>query len=49
MSDCQRERAIDLLRGWVIILMALDHTRDFLSASDFNTRDIGDVALFLTR
>jgi hypothetical protein len=23
MSDCQRERAIDLLRGWVIILRKL--------------------------
>lgn len=49
MSVSQRERAIDLLRGWVIILMALDRNRDCLSASDFNTRDIGDVALFLTR
>lgn len=49
MTDCQRERSIDILRGGVIVLMALDHSRDFLSASDFNTRDLSDIALFMTR
>jgi Heparan-alpha-glucosaminide N-acetyltransferase, catalytic len=42
--------AIDLLRGLVVALMALDHTRDFLSgSSSWNPRDVTDPALFLTR
>jgi uncharacterized membrane protein len=41
--------SIDLLRGLVIVLMALDHTRDFFGTSGQSPRDIAQPALFLTR
>jgi len=44
-----RVAAIDLLRGLVMVLMALDHTRAVFHASDISVRDIGEPALFLTR
>lgn len=46
-----RLEAVDLLRGVVMILMALDHVRDFFTASHFNPLDLTQTtpALFLTR
>ncbi|HZM36932.1 MAG TPA: heparan-alpha-glucosaminide N-acetyltransferase domain-containing protein [Burkholderiales bacterium] len=41
--------SIDLLRGVVMALMVLDHTRDFVGASSLNPRDVSEPVLFLTR
>src|SRR5262249_17242698 len=41
--------SIDLLRGLIMVLMALDHTRDFFGPSGMHPRDVADPALFMTR
>ncbi|MFZ6719920.1 DUF1624 domain-containing protein [Undibacterium sp. Ji49W] len=51
MNKQSRLQAIDLLRGLVIVLMALDHTRDFFAPTAFDPLNLqlGYPALFWTR
>src|SRR5688572_4411754 len=49
----QRVDSIDLLRGLVMVIMLLDHSRDYFSAEQFQfdptNLDRTSIALFLTR
>jgi uncharacterized membrane protein len=51
MANRARLEAVDLLRGVIMILMALDHTRDFFGIPGQNPTDLANAsaALFLTR
>lgn len=51
ISRSARLTSIDALRGLIIILMALDHVRDFWSGTPFRADDIAqtNVPLFFTR
>jgi uncharacterized membrane protein len=47
----RRVDSVDLLRGVVMVLMALDHTRDYFGAATANPTDLSTttIALFFTR
>ena len=46
-----RRRAVDAVRGLVMVVMALDHVRDFLGNAHSDATDLGQttVSLFLSR
>ena len=48
-SARDRIKSVDVVRGLIMVLMALDHTRDFFGAGGTNPRDVAEPVLFLTR
>lgn len=46
-SQPQRVTSVDLVRGFVMIVMALDHTRDFFSILRFRPEDLSKATPFL--
>src|SRR5690242_5065849 len=46
-SQPQRVTSVDLVRGIVMVLMALDHTRDFFSKLRFQPEDLSQATPFL--
>ena len=51
LASSQRIGSVDLLRGAVMVVMALDHTRDFFSSIMFDPQDLAqsNAPLFFTR
>lgn len=51
LNPAARLHSIDLLRGLVMVIMTLDHTRDFFSNAHFSPTDLSQTwpALFFTR
>ena len=47
----ERLRSVDLVRGFVMVVMALDHTREFLTSAHFDPTDLTQTSavLFFTR
>src|ERR1041385_7509653 len=47
----QRLVSVDLLRGLIMVIMALDHVRDYFTSATFQPEDLSRTngALFLTR
>ena len=50
-ANLSRIEAVDVVRGLIIALMALDHVRDFFGDQSVQPTDLANttVALFLTR
>ncbi|GAB2476375.1 hypothetical protein GCM10011375_21700 [Hymenobacter qilianensis] len=50
-ATTERVQAVDIVRGLVMVIMALDHVRDFWSPTIFRPEDLGQtsVLLFFTR
>src|SRR4051794_8250732 len=50
-AQTSRLVSVDILRGLVLVIMALDHTRDFISSIRFAPEDLAHTygALFFTR
>src|ERR1700757_902323 len=51
MPPGRRVDAVDVLRGIIMVLMVLDHTRDYFGDSTLNPTDLSQAspALFMTR
>jgi uncharacterized membrane protein len=50
-STLERVASLDILRGFIMLLMALDHVREYFTNAHFNPTDIEktNLALFFTR
>jgi len=50
-AQTSRLVSVDILRGLVLVIMALDHTRDFISSFQFAPEDMAHTygTLFFTR
>jgi uncharacterized membrane protein len=50
-APAKRIHSIDILRGFIMVIMALDHTRDFFSSLSYDPLDLAQTTpqMFLTR